>query len=103
MTDKKKSSIISKGKFLDLQFFSEKDISRQKTNSIKKGIQSYNLRIKEHSEKIKNPEKYVKNWNTFSEKRQQGLIKHWNKEIRIFKQSINDRIEELKKRGDNND
>lgn len=29
-----------------------------------------------------------------------GLIKHWNKEIRNFNQSINDRIKELKDRGD---
>lgn len=103
MTGKKESDIISKGRVLDLQFFSEKDISKQKSNSIKKGIQSYKLRISEHTDKINNPDKYVKNWNMISERKQQGLIKHWNKEINNFKQSIKDRIDELKKRGDYND
>lgn len=103
LTGKKESDIISKGRVLDLQFFSEKDISKQKSNSIKKGIQSYKLRISEHTDKINNPDKYVKNWNMISERKQQGLIKHWNKEINNFKQSIKDRIDELKKRGDYND
>ena len=33
-------------------------------------------------------------------RRQEGLKKHWNKEIRNFNQSIQDRIDELKARGD---
>ncbi len=85
---------------IDLQFFSEKDIENQESGSLKRAIRKYRLRIDEHRDKIQNPQKYVSNWDSLDEKRQTGLIKHWNKEIRNFEQSISDRIEELKKRGD---
>lgn len=85
---------------IDLQFFSEKDIENQESGSLKRAIRKYRLRIDEHRDKIQNPQKYVSNWDLLDEKRQTGLIKHWNKEIRNFEQSISDRIEELKKRGD---
>lgn len=85
---------------IDLQFFSEKDIENQESGSLKRAIRKYHSRISEHRDKIQNPRKYISGWDSLDEKRQTGLIKHWNKEIRNFEQSISDRIEELKKRGD---
>lgn len=85
---------------LDLQRFAEKDISRQESNSLERGIRNLTKQIEEHKRHIDFPEEYIEDWNSKSEKEKVGLIKHWNKEIRTFQTSINDRIEELKKRGD---
>lgn len=54
----------------------------------------------EHQHKIDNPQDYVDDWENKDVREQNGLIKHWKKEIKTFQQSIDDRIAELKKRGD---
>ena len=82
------------------QFFAEKDIAKQESGSLKRAMRKYEARIAEHQSKIDNPEKYIAGWSTFDERRKKGLIRHWEKEIRNFRTSITDRIEELKKRGD---
>lgn len=85
---------------VDLQFFAEKDIENQESSSLKRAIRKYHSRIDEHRDKIRNPKNYVSGWDSLDEKQKTGLIKHWSKEIRNFEQSISDRIDELKKRGD---
>lgn len=85
---------------LDLQYFAERDIINQESNSLKRAIRKYNKHIEQHYEKINNPEKYISDWNEKSEEGKAGLIKHWNKEIRNWNTSIEDRITELRKRGD---
>lgn len=87
---------------IDLQFFAEKDIEKQKSSSLKKAIKSYKSNIAEHNDKINNPKKYIDDWDEKDVREQNGLKKHWQKEINNFNQSINDRIDELKKRGDYN-
>ena len=99
----KKGAIINnnKGKLqMDLQFFAEKDIKNQESNSLKRAIRKYKARIAEHEGYIKNPEAHVPDWDNLSENRRKGLIRHWEKEIRNFNKSIDDRITELKERGD---
>lgn len=91
-----KSGIIS----IDLQVFGEKDLQNQKTSSLKKSLTSFKERIAEHQKKIENPEKYVPDWNNKDVREQNGLLKHWKKEIKNFRESIENRIEELKKRGE---
>ena len=59
--------------------------------------------IAAHREKIDYPERYIEKWDTMDPRMQEGLKKHWNKEIKNFGQSIQDRIDELKKRGDYDD
>lgn len=88
---------------LNLQFFAEKDIKNQSSDSLKRAIRKYTKRIEEHNSKISNPDVYIPNWSELDERQQNGLIKHWNKEIRVFNQSIEDRISELKLRGDLNE
>ena len=88
---------------LDVQMFAEKDIKKQSTNSLKKGITSYNKRISEHQNKVKNPSKYVENWDELPDYKKEGLKRHWNKEISNFQTSKEDRITELKERGEYND
>lgn len=111
MTDKKKKTTKSSSKVLEksakgskikmkLQIFAEKDIQNQPSNSLKRAIRKYESKIAEHEEKIAHPESLIPDWETKDVREQNGLKKHWQKEIRNFKQSIDDRIEELKKRGD---
>lgn len=85
---------------MKLQIFAEKDIQNQPSNSLKRAIRKYESKIAEHEEKIAHPESLIPDWETKDVREQNGLKKHWQKEIRNFKQSIDDRIEELKKRGD---
>lgn len=92
--------IIKKGLPLDLQLFAEKDITRQESNSLKRGIRSYKKRILEHEKYISNPAAHADDWDKLGQKERDGLIKHWKKEIRNFKQAIQDRVDELKERGD---
>lgn len=88
---------------LDLQFFAEKDIKNQESGSLKRAIRKFKKRIKGHEDYLEHPEKHCPDWNEKSKWEQEGLKKHWKKEIRNFNQSIQDRIDELKVRGDYDD
>ncbi|EHL11092.1 hypothetical protein HMPREF9629_00629 [Peptoanaerobacter stomatis] len=84
---------------INLQLFSNKDLQKQTTKQIEKGIKSYRKQIHIHNDKINNPQKYVEDWDKMNKLNRDGLIRHWNKEINVFNKNINDNIEELKKRG----
>lgn len=88
---------------MNLQFFAESDIKKQESNSLKRAIRKYEKRIKEHEDYLEHPETHCSDWNEKSRWEQEGLKKHWKKEIRNFNQSIQDRIDELKARGDYDD
>ena len=88
---------------LDIQMFAEKDIYKQDSNALKRGINSYKKRILAHQQKIDNPEIHIADWASKDVREQDGLKKHWQKEIRNFQTSIDDRVVELKKRGDYNE
>lgn len=85
---------------MNLQFFAESDMYNQESGSLKRAIRKYEKRLHEHEAYISEPEKHCPDWNEKSVEEQEGLKRHWQKEIRNFNQSINDRIDELKKRGD---
>ncbi len=55
-------------------------------------------KMSEHEEYLRNPEMHCRDWNEKSIEEQEGLKRHWNKEIRNFKLSIQDRVAELQKR-----
>ncbi|MBR1729672.1 MAG: hypothetical protein IJ728_09140 [Selenomonadaceae bacterium] len=85
----------------DLQLFAEEDLQKQSSKSIKKGIRSLKKVIAIHQAKILNPESFYPNeWNNLKEEEKKGNFKHWQKEIENAKKSINNRIEELRKRGE---
>lgn len=42
----------------------------------------------------------MSDWDSYDDRRKQGLLRHWEKEINNFNQSIEDRINELKNRGE---
>ena len=85
---------------INIQLFAERDIVKQTSASIKKSFQKYERRILEHRRKIAEPRGYVENWDSLDSRRKEGLIRHWEKEIRYFQRSIDERMEELKRRGD---
>lgn len=85
---------------LDIQFFAENDLQNQSVTSLKKGIRHFEKRITEHEAKIENPEAFYPTWNDYSDRAKEGFKKHWKKEIENFKESIENRYEELKKRGE---
>lgn len=57
-------------------------------NRLDKGIRSFQKRVREHRDKIGHPEKYVRDWDRKSPREQEGLRKHWQKEIEIFENNI---------------
>lgn len=78
----------------------ESSLAKQRTPAIKKGIRSLEKRIAEHESKIRNPEKHYPDWNSLSEEKKAGYAVHWKKEICTFKKSIQNRVDELKERGE---
>ena len=67
---------------------------------MKRAIRKYQARIEDHEAKFKNLKELYPECYTYYWRYQEGLKRHWNKEIRNFRQSIQDRIDELKERGD---
>lgn len=65
---------------------------------MRRTIRKYQTRIEENETKINNSSEIYPDWDSFDERYQQGLKRHWNKKIRNFKQSIQDKIDELKER-----
>lgn len=90
---------------ISLQFFAEKesDIKRQSSNSIKRSIRKLKKRIFEHQDKISNPERYSEDWSKLSVERKEKRLEYWRTEIAEFEKSIQRRIDELEKRGENDD
>ena len=81
----------------------ESDLEKQKSSSIKRSIRKLQEQINTHRDKIAHPEAYAENWSTFSKEYQEGLKRHWNKEILKFEESITRRKEILKERGESDE
>lgn len=98
----KRDKISTKNSALlnNIQFFAEKDLAKQSSASLKKGIRSLEERIADHKQKIENPETFAEQWNAMDERVKKGLLRHWKKEIEDFQEAVENRIAELKKRGD---
>lgn len=88
---------------IDMQFFAEKDIEKQESGSLIRAIRKYKQRIEEHKGYILDPRSHCPEWDSYSEQKKAGLIRHWKKEISNFEGSIQNRIDELKKRGEYNE
>lgn len=88
---------------MNLQFFAESDIYKQESVSLKRLIRKFEKHRSEHESYLAQPEVHCTDWDEKSVAEQEGLKRHWRKEIRNFDQSIKDRVEELKRRGDYDD
>ena len=84
----------------DLQLFTEDALVNQTPNQLRKGIRSLKKNIDIHLAKIENPVAFCKDWNSRNEKAKSGLIRHWRKEIEDTEEAIQNRIDELRKRGE---
>ena len=88
---------------LDLQMFAarrEKAVYTQSSAEIKKSIRTFRKLIEQHKKKIANPSEYDSEWSNKDKRAQDGLVDHWVREISNFEASIETRIEELKRRGE---
>mgnify|MGYP001625222527 CR=1 FL=1 len=85
---------------VNIQLFAEKDIRRQSSASLQRAVRSYQKQIEAHKDKLAHPEQYIDGWEERDPRYKAGLKRHWQKEIRNFQQSIEDRVQELKQRGD---
>lgn len=83
---------------LNLQLFANLDTKKQTNKQLEKGITSYQKQIEKHIDKMKRPKKYYKDWNSKSTRFKKGCYKHWRKEIENFQKNLNDNIQELKRR-----
>ena len=84
---------------MNFQFFANKSIAKQSDKQLKKSIASWNANIEEHKDKVQNPEKYDRDWNSKTDEQKAGLVKHWEKEIRHFEANVKDAEAELEERG----
>lgn len=89
------SSIIK----VDIQLFANKNILKQKDSELLKSIESWKKNIEEHTEWISNPPSHDKLWDSKNDMQRNGLIRHWEKEIKTFKKDIAEAEAELAKRG----
>ena len=87
---------------IDLQMFAEKDLINQDSTTLKRSIRKFEKRIEEHERKISDPYSFYPDFDIEydTEEKRARCKKHWEKEIRNFRESIENRIAELKKRGD---
>ncbi len=72
--------------------------SNYSVSGLKKSIRNLEKKIATHLDKIANPENYYADWLDSDEKKKQGRIKHWEKEIEDFKKEKNIAIAELRRR-----
>jgi hypothetical protein len=100
LENSKKGSTI-KAYNIGVQFFANKSIARQSDRQLNKSISSWTDNISEHEDKINNPAKYDVEWDSKTEVQKAGLLKHWQKEIKHFKENIKEAEAELEKRGSN--
>ena len=85
---------------ISMQFFANKNIPKMSSRELKKSISTWEQLIKKHENYILEPRDHCPEWDTFDIRKQQGLIKHWLKEIQNFNNDIQEAKIELKKRGE---
>lgn len=71
-------------------------INRVGANKHKKSIRSNRKRIREHQEKINKLNKSRNQWKGKEIRNNQGLIKHWQAEIRAFRKNIRDSVQAIR-------
>ena len=84
----------------NLQLFAEQSLQNQTSVQLRKGIRSLKKDLELHLKKIEHPADYCVDWNLRDERAKAGLIKHWLHEIKNFNESIQNRVDELAKRGE---
>lgn len=83
---------------IGIQYFANKGISKQNDKQLQKSIGSWKANVEKHKDKVNNPAKYDKDWDSKDEQQKAGLVKHWQKEIRYSEANIKEAEAELAKR-----
>lgn len=86
--------------FINIQLFG--GIKDQTPKELVKTIKSEQKKIVEHKEKIQNPEKYSPNWDNEDLRAREGRIKYWQKEIANHTNMLNEAMEILEEKKDDN-
>lgn len=84
---------------INIQLFATPNFSKQRDAGLLKTIASFEANIAKHKEKLLCPSKYDANWNEKTNVQKQGLINHWNKEIKNFEKQLLNAKQEAEKRG----
>lgn len=85
---------------ISIQFFANKSIQKQSSQSLKKSMISWQERISDHTLWLSNPKLHDLHWDEKTPQHQAGLLRHWQHEIDTFKDNLKEAEDELKKRGD---
>ena len=85
-------------KGIGIQYFANKGIAKQNDKQLQKSIGSWKANVEKHKDKVNNPSKYDKDWDSKDERQKAGLVKHWEKEIRYSEENIKEAEAELAKR-----
>ena len=83
---------------IGLQFFANRGIAKQTDRQLSKSIASWQQAIADHKEKIANPAEYDAGWAGKTEMQREGLLKHWEKELKNFQNNIDEAKDEIKRR-----
>lgn len=83
---------------LDLQFFAVPDFRKQRTAGLLKTVISFLRVIEEHQNKINDPLSFYPDWDSFDPRYQEGLKRHWQKEIRNISEQLEAAQRELERR-----
>lgn len=83
---------------ISMQTFGNKNIAKMSDRELRKSIESWKNRAEEHKEYIQHPETHCPDWDFYAPRKQEGLQKHWEKEIQTFNKDIQDALDELERR-----
>lgn len=100
LSDGTNGIIDSQNIAMKIQFFAEKNVSKQSDGGLRKSIESHIKNIDIHYYKIQHPDEFYKDWNDVTDELKERRIKHWEKEIKNFKESKKRCEEELKRRNE---
>lgn len=79
-SDNGNDKITKNQSFIDIQLFAP-SLEDQSPKELEKTIKSTQKSIDLHKQKIANPEQYCATWEQYDERKKQGAIKFWEKEI----------------------
>lgn len=84
---------------MDLQLFAKGPrFDRQSKKQREKSVRSFEKNIDLHKDKIANPEKYVQEWGKWSERRKQGQLDFWEKEVARYQTQMEQALNPKRRR-----
>lgn len=85
--------------FINIQLFAPR-LEEQSPQELEKTIKSHEKIMEIHKDKIKNPEKYCSDWESIDQRKKDGCIEYWEKEIKNHTKLIKKAQELIKERKD---